>query len=360
LQFIQNGTTTMYRIDDVVLSYTNTSPLISASGPTSFCPGGSVILNSSPGSSYLWSNGSTTQQITVNSGGDYFVTETSLNGCIATSNIIPVSVPHALYDSIVPNSGMPGSTVDLYGNNFNRITNLYFNGTPATFNLLTNNHLTTTVPVNATTGNITSLDTCGTATAGIFTVLPFMQPVQVHAFIQGFYTGSGLQQSVADPIAQPSICDTIEIGIATPPHTVLSTIKTALSVSGNTNVTFPGLIYNQSYFLFIKHRNSLETWSATSFTATGTNVLLDFTSSTASAFGNRLADLGDGSFAIFSGDLNQDGMIDLTDLSLLENASANFGYGYFPEDVTGDWLTESADYSLLENNIVLSLSVARP
>jgi len=60
-------------------------PTISASGPTSFCSGGSVTLTASSAASYLWSTGATTQSIVVTDTGSYTVTTTNANGCGATS-----------------------------------------------------------------------------------------------------------------------------------------------------------------------------------------------------------------------------------------------------------------------------------
>jgi hypothetical protein len=85
-----------------VYGCTNTSPLtaisvsalpasfISAAGPTTFCNGSSVILSANSGTSYLWSNGATTQNITANASGNYFVTITNAAGCSAASNEIEV------------------------------------------------------------------------------------------------------------------------------------------------------------------------------------------------------------------------------------------------------------------------------
>jgi len=61
------------------------SPVITASGPTQFCAGGSVTLTSPAAASYLWSNGATTQSIVVTASGNYGVTVTDANGCSATS-----------------------------------------------------------------------------------------------------------------------------------------------------------------------------------------------------------------------------------------------------------------------------------
>ncbi len=49
-------------------------PVVTASGELSFCDGGSVELSASDAAAYQWSNGQTTQSITVTDPGAYFVT----------------------------------------------------------------------------------------------------------------------------------------------------------------------------------------------------------------------------------------------------------------------------------------------
>jgi len=90
------------------------SPSISASGPTTFCAPGSVTLTASPnGGSYLWSNGATTQSITVFGSGTFSVTVT-LNGCSATSGGTTVTVNPAPIVSISgPSAFCAGSSVTL-------------------------------------------------------------------------------------------------------------------------------------------------------------------------------------------------------------------------------------------------------
>jgi len=68
------------------------TPTITANGSTTFCSGGSVLLSSSSANSYLWSNGATTQSITVTSSGNYNVTVYNANGCSATSANTAVNV----------------------------------------------------------------------------------------------------------------------------------------------------------------------------------------------------------------------------------------------------------------------------
>jgi len=65
---------------------------ITASGPLAFCQGGNVLLTASAGTSWQWSNGATTQSITVTNTGNHSVTVTNANGCSATSAATAVSV----------------------------------------------------------------------------------------------------------------------------------------------------------------------------------------------------------------------------------------------------------------------------
>ena len=100
----------------VSTSGTGTASTISASGPTSFCPGGSVVLTSSSASSYLWSNGATTQAITVSSSGTFSVTAGS-GSCSATSAPITVNSSAAPTIPAITSSGSlnvcPGTILTL-------------------------------------------------------------------------------------------------------------------------------------------------------------------------------------------------------------------------------------------------------
>jgi large repetitive protein len=70
----------------------NPAPVVTASGPTTFCQGGNVTLTSSAASGNTWSNSSTAQNITVSSAGNYSVTVTDGNGCTGTSAPVAVTV----------------------------------------------------------------------------------------------------------------------------------------------------------------------------------------------------------------------------------------------------------------------------
>ena len=65
-------------------------------------------------------------------------------------------------------------------------------------------------------------------------------------------------------------------------------------------------------------------------------------------------------FAIYSGDVNQDGTIDASDLSDTDNDSFVGLSGYVNTDVTGDDFVDAADVSIVDNNAFNAVSVVRP
>ena len=69
-----------------------TSPVITPSGATTFCNGGSVTLSSSYAAGNNWSNSATTQDIVVTTSGTYSVTYTDGSGCSASSSPVVVTV----------------------------------------------------------------------------------------------------------------------------------------------------------------------------------------------------------------------------------------------------------------------------
>ncbi len=78
------------------------------------CDGADVMLNAGfPGSTYLWSNGETTQSITVTTGGAYSVTVTDQTGCNGSDNATVTVVQNPVADAGEDKMICAGGTVDL-------------------------------------------------------------------------------------------------------------------------------------------------------------------------------------------------------------------------------------------------------
>ncbi|MEN9304571.1 MAG: hypothetical protein RL264_3000, partial [Bacteroidota bacterium] len=96
----------------VTVNPTPTTPTISAGGPTTFCSGGSVTLTSSSATGNTWSNGATTQAITVTQSGTYTVTVGSA-GCSSTSANTTITISSNLQVNVPGDTICSGATATL-------------------------------------------------------------------------------------------------------------------------------------------------------------------------------------------------------------------------------------------------------
>ncbi len=89
---VSNGTCSATSlVTAVTVNPVPATPTITAGGTTTFCDGGSVVLTSSSATGNTWSNGVTSQSISVSTAGTYTVT-VSNGTCIATSSPLAVVV----------------------------------------------------------------------------------------------------------------------------------------------------------------------------------------------------------------------------------------------------------------------------
>ena len=88
---VSNGTDCSATNNVVITVKPFTPPNIAALGPMGFCSGSTnpaVLVASGGYSSYLWSTGATTQTVSVNTIGTYWVIGTTANGCSDTSTAV--------------------------------------------------------------------------------------------------------------------------------------------------------------------------------------------------------------------------------------------------------------------------------
>jgi pimeloyl-ACP methyl ester carboxylesterase len=115
-----------------------------------------------------------------------------------------------------------------------------------------------------------------------------------------------------------------------------------------------------NYFLQTKHRNALETWSASSiFLGNAAPVSYDFTEDQARAFGGNTV-LKSGEWCFFSGDVISDGAIDASDLAVIDNDAFAFSTGYLNTDLDGNNFIDATDYAIADNNAYNFVTLIRP
>ena len=98
----------------IITVLTKFTPTVSPTGNVIFCNGDSALLNSQPGSAYLWSNGSTTNSIYITTAGLVNVTVVNTGGCKGTSLSVNVIVTQGPVANITPTGSSticPGDSV---------------------------------------------------------------------------------------------------------------------------------------------------------------------------------------------------------------------------------------------------------
>ncbi len=176
----------------------------------------------------------------------------------------------------------------------------------------------------------------------------------ITAFTEGFYN-STLNKMISDTLR-------VYLRNSGSPYAVADSSISKLDSSGNGRFYFPNVLNGSNYYIVLKHRNSIETWSSSFNVFSSDTLTYDFTINANKAFGNNqvLADNSPVRFAIYSGDINQDGTVDASDLSDTDNDALNSLSGYVRTDVTGDDFVDAGDVSIVDNNAINSISLIRP
>jgi hypothetical protein len=159
---------------------------------------------------------------------------------------------------------------------------------------------------------------------------------------------------------------TVQLAETTEPWNILySAHGVNLNTDGKCRVSVPGSITG-NYYVIIKHRNSVETWSKSGGEIFGGDLTsLDFSTSADQAFGSNQTSVSGGKFALFSGDVTspggvQDGYIDINDLNSIYNLNVESAFGFSSEDLTADGFVDINDLNMVYNNNVNSVGMNTP
>lgn len=178
-----------------------------------------------------------------------------------------------------------------------------------------------------------------------------IESLELNAKIEGFWDGSTMQS------------DTVTVIIRAPlsPYLIVDSAKIVLNSNGYALANFFNISSGINYYIVLKHRNSIETWSKTTQQfSSGYPINYDFTTSKTKAYGDNLK-LKNSEYCIYSGDVNQSGSIDLTDLLQVYNISDNFFQStYAVTDTNGDEITDLTDILITYNNSINFITKMRP
>lgn len=363
------------------------TPSVSISGGTSLCPGETVTLTSNYTNGNQWSNGSTTQAITVSAAGNYSVQHTNSNGCQSLSStsisVNNVSGPSAAFNTLTNNycstdpvvtlipvvSGGSFSGPGVTGNTFNpsAVPSAMW-GMPISISYSINQNGCNSISAQSVVVNM-----CGNP----------VRNVRIKILLEGNYqNGTGTMHTLLNdaglvPLAQPynvapwnynvSVTASsipsdavdwvlVEARVGTPSTTGSATTTVIerqvgllmsngdiRSANGSAGLDFNNLTVGGQYYFSVRHRNHLDVLTATSLTANSI-IYYDFTTSDSKAFGiEQVKPMADGKFVLYAGDYNHDGVIQNTDYDdwVIDPSILNT---YFLTDGNLDGVVQTTDF----------------
>jgi hypothetical protein len=174
-------------------------------------------------------------------------------------------------------------------------------------------------------------------------------------YLEGLYVGGGWMYPAMDengPHWGPTIADkiTVELHSSASYPTISYTLENCNLNSNGTVVAEIPSAFNGNYYITIKHRNSIETTTATPVSLMGSApVTYNFTTAASQAYGNNQKEIY-GKWTIWGGDVNQDGIVDGGDMNEVDNATTAITFGYVDEDVNGDGVVDAGDMNIIDNN----------
>jgi len=200
-----------------------------------------------------------------------------------------------------------------------------------------------------------------------FVVVSSAATLNLSLFIGCYYVGSGQMQPV---LYNEGVCgscftqvDTIlvELHDSLNPLTVVASFKGMLMVDGTVACTFPNSVVGNSYYVAVKHRSTVQTWSASPVLMNNTTSY-DFTTAPSQAYGNNMILVSTSPiiFAFYCGDINQDGNIDQIDFEPLDFGINHGLFGYNISDLNGDGNTDLLDFPILDASICPGIYTHHP
>ncbi len=322
--------------------------------------------------------GGTAYYTEVLGAGDFYVLVTDANGCADTAQVT-INEPDSLLTTI---SSVMASCGNSDGTAIATVTGgrmpyLYV-WYDAAFETVGTDNDTVTGLMAGTYYSVVS-DLGGQCqSVAVFNITEICDAVlDLTVYIEGYDIGLGMQpvlfnsaQALGNTYPNTTDCDTIIVELRNPSDlaTVVESKIAVLQVDGTANVTYPGAISGGDYYIVVRNRTSVETWSALPVTFSElTNY--NFSDSASRAFGNNQKEsvLSPGIWVMYSGDIDdgsstplQDGFVDAFDFLLMDVDIQGGVSGYYVTDINGDGFVDAFDFLVLDPNIQLGISRLTP
>jgi hypothetical protein len=342
---------------------------------------GSIEINATGGTgSYQYSlNGGSSQPGNTFTGlapGDYLVTVTDQNGCTGSDSTTvteppPLTVTASVISNVSTCGGSDGIAFAIATGGNAPLSYSWsdiFNQTDSTATNLEAGIYTVTV---TDMNGCSAIDTVTITQGGPVEICGNMIDdncngdvdegcsisMQIKVFIEGYYLGGFMQpvllnQNVAGATGTETDTIHVELHSVVDPTIIVDQSPAVLSTTGIGMCSFTVANAGTQYWIAVKHRNSIQTWSGTPFVLNPGLNQYDFTDASTKAFGQNMKDVfNENIWSIFTGDLNQDEYIDIFDFPDYDIDNQNFvSFTYAASDFNGDGYVDIFDFPLFDSN----------
>lgn len=173
-------------------------------------------------------------------------------------------------------------------------------------------------------------------------------------FVQGFYNS----------VSHTTVQDTVRVYLRnqSSPYAIVDSAKGYLSTTGTVSLSFENAVSGVPYWIQLMHRNSIETWSSTAQTFATNSLSYSFSTAAVQAYGNNMVQVDSSPlrFAVYNGDENQNGSVDLVDITDTYNSASGFAAGYLSTDTDGNNIVDLNDITITYNNASAFVSKVIP
>lgn len=190
--------------------------------------------------------------------------------------------------------------------------------------------------------------------------------------VRTIYTSTGFQYISEYNTSNPQVRLTINFEACNAQDTLVLEARNSASpyaiVESSTGMGGQGVPYmfnfstianNVTYYFAVNHRNSIATWSGTVQSLNSNYDNFNFTYAATQAYGSNMVNVG-GKWSIYTGDVNLDETVDLSDITLIFNDAGIFASGYIVTDLNCDAIADLTDITFCFNNSTFFVSVVKP
>ncbi|MBL7764996.1 MAG: hypothetical protein JNJ58_02805 [Chitinophagaceae bacterium] len=184
--------------------------------------------------------------------------------------------------------------------------------------------------------------------------------LSLNALIQGYYrVATDDMVPVLNNQGEPnglSDCDTVTVELhdATFPYALAYSYQGVIGTNSLITCSFPGAAIGNSYYIVVKNRTAVETWSAAPVLA-ASSYSYDFRTASTQAYdaapGNMIqVNTSPVRWAFYSGDIDQSGGVDGDDFNLLDPDIQSGNGGYLSTDLDGSGGVDGDDFNIFDPN----------